>query len=378
MPGRKYSVLYGSKKQRLEALAVDADIYIVNTDGIKVIAKEISDRKDIDVLLIDEVASFRNNSQRSKLLRKFAQPFNIVWAMSGRPLPSSPVDAWAIAKIVTPALAPKYQRQARDELMTQISQYKWLPKPNAVETAFKMMQPAIRFALEDVTELPELIVREPLEIPLSKQQAEVYKRIKTELTAMVEDKTITAHNAGVAMGKLLQVSCGWVYSKAPAFVKLDAEPRINALLDMVESASHKVIVFVPFRHAIEGISEIFTAHEIDHAVMHGDIGADARAVLLNAFQNSDQYRVLLAHPGTISHGVTLTAADTICWYSPVLSLEIFEQANARIRRVGQTKKQQIIRFSGTAVERRVYSLLQSKSNLQDQLLVMLEEATDAS
>jgi SNF2 family DNA or RNA helicase len=147
---------------------------------------------------------------------------------------------------------------------------------------------------------------------------------------------------------------------------------------MVESASHKVIVFVPFRHAIEGISEIFTAHEIDHAVMHGDIGADARAVLLNAFQNSDQYRVLLAHPGTISHGVTLTAADTICWYSPVLSLEIFEQANARIRRVGQTKKQQIIRFSGTAVERRVYSLLQSKSNLQDQLLVMLEEATDAS
>jgi len=185
-------------------------------------------------------------------------------------MPNSPVDVWAQAKIVTPALAPKYQKQAKDLLMTQMSQYVWKPKANAVENAFAMLQPSVRYALEDVLELPEMILRPATEVPLSKQQAEVYKKVKNELVAMVHEKVITAHNAGVAMNKLLQVAGGWVYTKAPTFVKLDAEPRITALLELIESCNRKVIVFVPFRHAIEGISAVFQTQgiEIDHAVMH--------------------------------------------------------------------------------------------------------------
>jgi SNF2 family DNA or RNA helicase len=378
LPGRKTSVLYGSKKQRLEALAKDVDIYLVNHDGLKVIAKELAERTDIDVLVLDELAVYRNNSQRSKQMRKFAQRFNIVWGLTGAPMPNSPVDVWAQARIISPALAPKYQKQAKDLLMTQMSQYVWKPKANAVETAYAMLQPSIRHALDDVTELPEMIIRPVTEVPLSKQQAEVYGKIKRELVAMVHDKTITAHNAGVALNKLIQVASGWVYSKAPAFVKLDAEPRITALLDMVESCSHKVIVFVPFRHAIEGISEIFKSREVDHCVIHGDVGADDRALLINAFQTTDQYKVLLAHPGCVHHGLTLTAADTIIWYSPVLSLDVYTQACARIRRAGQKHKQQIFRLQATPVESRCYHLLRTKEALQDQLLQMLEDNTAES
>ena len=311
-------------------------------------------------------------------MRKFAQRFNIVWGLTGAPMPNSPVDVWAQARIISPALAPKYQKQAKDLLMTQMSQYVWKPKANAVETAYAMLQPSIRHALDDVTELPEMIIRPVTEVPLSKQQAEVYGKIKRELVAMVHDKTITAHNAGVALNKLIQVASGWVYSKAPAFVKLDAEPRITALLDMVESCSRKVIVFVPFRHAIEGISEIFKSREVDHCVIHGDVGADDRALLINAFQTTDQYKVLLAHPGCVHHGLTLTAADTIIWYSPVLSLDVYTQACARIRRAGQKHKQQIFRLQATPVESRCYHLLRTKEALQDQLLQMLEDNTAES
>jgi SNF2 family DNA or RNA helicase len=380
LPGRKYAVLYGSKKKRLEALASDADIYIINHDGLKVIIKEIAERTDIDVLAIDELQVYRNNSQRSKQLRKFAPRFNIVWGMTGRPMPNSPVDVWAQAKIVTPALAPKYQKQARDLLMTQLSQYVWKPKPTAVDNAFAMLQPSVRYALEDVLELPEMIVRPATEVPMSKQQAEVYGKIKRELVAMVHEKVITAHNAGVAMNKLLQVAGGWVYTKAPAFVKLDAEPRLTALLDLVESCNRKVIVFVPFRHAIEGISALFQsdAIAIDHAVIHGDVNANDRALLLNDFQHTPRYKVLLAHPGCVHHGLNLTAADTTIWYLPVLSLDVYEQANARIRRAGQKHKQQIFRLTSTPIESRCYHLLRTKEALQDKLLQMLEDNTAES
>ena len=378
LPGRKVTVLYGSKKQRLEALAKDVDIYLVNHDGLKVIEKELSARTDIDVLCLDELAVYRNNSQRSKQMRKFAQPFSVVWGMTGRPMPNSPVDVWAQARIISPALAPKYQKQAKDLLMTQMSQYVWKPKANAVENAYAMLQPSIRHALDDVVELPEMIVRPVTEIPLSKQQAEVYKKIKNELVAMVHDKTITAHNAGVAMNKLLQVAGGWVYTKSPAFVKLDAEPRVTALLDLVESHARKILVPVPYRHMIDGISEIFTSQKVDHCVIHGDVNANDRALLINAFQTTNQYKVLLVHPGTVSHGVNLTAADVIIWWLPILSLDIYDQFNARIRRAGQKHKQQIIRLTSTPIESRCYHLLRTKEALQDKLLQMLEDNTAES
>jgi SNF2 family DNA or RNA helicase len=93
------------------------------------------------------------------------------------------------------------------------------------------------------------------------------------------------------------------------------------------------------------------------------------------FQNTDKYKVLLAHPQCLAHGLTLTAANTIIWYCPTASLELYEQANARIRRVGQEHKQQVLHLQGTPVERRMYQLLQRKQKVQDQFLKMLEEAT---
>ena len=378
LPHRKVSILYGSKKRRLEKLAdPEAEIFIINHDGLRIIHKELEARTDIDVLCLDELAVYRNNSDRSKLMRRFAVRFNWVWGLTGAPMPNEPTDVWSQCKIITPNTVPKFFNQAREMLMIKQDQFRYIAKKDAVDNAFKMMQPSVRYSLEDVLELPDTVSR-TLDVDLSEDQKKAYSKMATVFKTMIKDKVITAVNAGSAMNKLLQVSTGWVYTTNPDFVEIDAAPRISLLLDLIEASEHKVLVFVPYRHALAGLSKVFTGNDpsnpkVDHVVVHGDT-AD-RDQIFNLFQNTAKYKVLLAHPQCLAHGLTLTAADTIIWYSPTASLEIYEQANARIRRVGQKHKQQILHLQSTPVEKKLYRLLRAKQKTQDQLLAMLEEAT---
>jgi hypothetical protein len=356
-------------------LAEDADIYVVNHDGLSVIQEELEKRPDIDTLVIDELAVYRNDNPRSKRMRKFASRFPWVWGMTGAPMPQEPTDVWGQAMIVTPHTVPRRRGHFRDMLMKQISQFKFVPRPDAVANAFKMLQPAVRYALDDVVELPDTVSR-TIDVPLTPEQDKIYAAMASQFSTMVKNKQITAVNAGAAMNKLLQVACGYVYTKAPEFVTLDSKPRIDAMLDIVASAARKVLVFVPYRHAVEGLSKHLTDAKIEHAVIHGDVSN--RDHIFNLFQNTEKYKVLLAHPQCLAHGLTLTVADTIIWYSPIPSLEIYEQANARIRRIGQKHRQQILHLQGTPVERKIYALLRGKQKVQDQLLTMFEEATERS
>lgn len=372
LPHRRCAVLHGSRERRLDLLASDADIYIVNHDGLKVIGGELHARMDITALVLDELAVYRNNSARSKYMRKFAQRFETVWGMTGAPMPNQPTDVWSQCKIVTPHTVPKFFNQAQEILMKKLDLYKYIPKPDAVENAYRWMQPAVRYGLDDVMELPPLVFRN-IDVDMSAQQKSVYSKIVNEFAVMVANKQITALNAGAAMNKLLQVAAGWVYTKSPDFVKLDCSPRTDALLDLIEGSERKVLVFVPFRHALEGLSELLTHHTIDHCVVHG--GVNDRDSLFYAFQKTTKYKVLLAHPECLAHGLTLTEADTIIWYSPIASLDIYDQANARITRVGQMHKQQVLHLQGTPVEKKIYSLLRSKQKIQTQLLTLFEDAT---
>lgn len=391
LPGVKVSVLYGkkhaTKADRLKALAEDADIYVINHDGFRVVREELEKRTDIDVLCLDEVAVYRNNSDRSKQMRAFANiagRFKYVWGMTGSPMPQEPTDVWGQAKIVTPNTVPSRRNACRSMLMQQLSQYVWRPKPNAIQDAFNMLQPSVRYALDEVVELPELITRD-INVDMTKSQGKVYEAVRKDLVAMVADGTIKAVNQGTALGKLLQVAGGWVYhtreDHSRGFTRLDASLRVAALIDEITSSAHKVLVFVPYRHAIEGLHGIFdrlnadpkTALGFDHCMVHGE--TQDRDQLLNAFQNTEQYKVMLVHPGCIHHGVTLTSADTAIWYSPILSFDQYDQANARFRRIGQKHKQHLLHLVSTPVERKCYRLLNAKDTLQDKLLDLLEATT---
>ncbi len=372
LPSRKVEILHGTKAKRLEALARDADIYVINHDGLKTIMPELLQRTDIDVLCLDEVAVYRNNSERSKDMRKFGQRFKIVWGLTGRPMPNEPTDVWGISKVVTPNTSPKYFRQAQEMLMTKINNFKFIPRPEAIERAMAMLQPNVRFALDAVVELPEVISR-TIDVPMSPAQTKIYKLLANEFKAEIGSGQVTAANAAVAMGKLLQVSGGWVYGGNGVSFPIGAEDRIKTLIDLINENERKVIVYVPFRHTIDGLLPFLTDAGIDHAVVHG--GISGRGEIFNLFQHTDKYKVLIAHPQCVAHGLTLTAADTIIWYLPITSLEIYDQANARITRIGQKHKQKVLHLQSSLVERKIYGLLQRKQKVQDTLLDMLAEAT---
>ncbi len=377
LPHRTYAVLHGTREQRLKALARDADIYIINHDGVRTILDELNARQDIDTLVLDELAVYRNGqSARTKVMRKFAATKSFVWGMTGSPIPNQPTDAWAQASIVTPRTVPQYFGRFRDDLMLKVNQFKWVPKHDAVEKAFAAMQPAVRYTLDEVVELPQIIERF-VDVELGPDQSRVYKAMLEQCYAMVQTQEITAANAGAAMMKLLQVSCGWVYDREHKVVTLDNETRIRVMFDEIMASSRKVLVFVPFKHALAGISNFLEDEGIDHAVMSGDTPAGERTRIFNAFQVTSKYHVLAAHPQCLAHGVTLTTASTIIWFSPTISLEIYEQANARIRRVGQKHKQLILHLQSTQVERKMYALLQRKQSIQDQLMELFELDTAA-
>jgi Helicase conserved C-terminal domain/SNF2-related domain len=380
IPHRKVVVLEGTKKQRLKRLSDPcADVFVINHDGMKVLQAELAQRPDIDVLLIDELAAYRNSNDRSKAMVKFAERMKFAWGMTGSPMPNEPTDVWMQCKILTPHTVPRFRSHARDLLMTKHGEYVYLPKPDAVERAYSWMQPAVRFTLDDVTELPEVVSRF-IDVPMGPKQQRAYIEMKNLLLTTVNGDQITADNAAVAMNKLLQVSGGYVYASGKTIV-LDADQRKQVLVDLIREATGKVLVFFPFRHMVTGLSEYLNQTKpndpdyIDHAVIHGDVSTGMRNMIFSAFQDTPQLKAILAHPGCMSHGLTLTAADTVIWYCPITSLELYEQANARIRRVGQKHRQQVIHLQSTPVERRVYALLQKKARVQDMLLSLFAEAT---
>lgn len=373
---RKAVVLHGDKTQRLKLLETpDADIFIINHDGIKVIYDELKANADIDAIVIDELAVFRNGGRkgsRFERMLKLTQGKKFVWGMTGSPMPQAPTDVWAQCSIVTPASVPKYFSHVREQLMIKKSTHKWVAKEDALENALKYMQPAVRFSLDDVTELPPLIERF-IDVDMTDEQKKVYQGIVRVCQAMVEEKQINAVNAAVAMGKLLQIAGGWVYTGDREVANVDNEPRMRTLVDLIMGSARPVICFAPYHHALLGISKVFETAGITHRVVHGQ--TQHREDIYSDFQNRGLFKVLLAHPKTMAHGLNLQSASTIIWFLPVTSLETYEQANARIRRVGQLHKQEIIHLVSSPVERRVYNLLRGKQTVQDKFLALLASNT---
>jgi len=381
IPQLRVKVLTGDAKRRHKLLAEDADIYIVNHDGEKVIHNALMQRPDIDVICFDEAAAYRNaRADRSKLARQLATNRAFVWGMTGSPTPSDPTDAYGLSNLIVPHTAPRSFTHFRQETMLQINQFKWVPKRDAAETVARVLSPAVRFTLDEIVELPPVYERS-IQIEMGTRQTGTYNMLKDHASALLKEGTITAVNGGVVYNKLLQTSIGWVYGDDGKTYELDNHARINALMDIVEGnvdslhPEAKVIIFSPFISAMNGISESLKKAKIDYANVSGDTSPGERAKIFQAFQHTDKIRVLNAHPECMSHGLTLTAADTIIWFGPTTKLETYEQANARIRRIGQTKKQQIIRMVSSPAERAAYTRLEQKQDLQSNVLDIIAELT---
>jgi len=375
LPSRHVVVVHGTAAKRKLALAEEADIYVMNHDGLRTMYDHLLERPDIDCLVIDELAVFRNGqATRTKLAAKLSQRMKRVYGLTGSPIPNGPTDAWAQARIVTPATTPRSYRFFEDEVTTKISAFKRIPKQDAIDKVYNLLQPSVRFTLDDVVELPET-VELPKEVALSAAQKRAYDRMRLDLTMALKEGQVTAVNEGVLLQKLLQISCGWVYTSEGTVGDLEPTERLEAVLDHVQGTQRKAIVFAPFVHTVEKLASYLRDHGFDPHVIHGGTPKSQRDEAFQQFQYGPEHRPIVAHPGTMAHGLTLTAADTIIWAGPVPNLETWEQANARITRIGQKHKQLVVYLHATPAERKVYKRLREKQQLQGALLEMLQEGT---
>lgn len=380
----QFAVLHGSREKRHKLLDQDFDIYIINHDGIK--SKETLDKimakRDIDLVVVDEIASFRNSStERWKYLNRLVNgdakagilPMEWVWGLTGTPTPNEPTDAWAQCRLINPSKVPKFFSHFRDSVMQKRTQFKWEARRNAINIVSEAMQPSVRFAREDCIDLPPTTYM-TRQVDLTPEQRKAYKEMLNKLTTEVGSGQITAVNEAVKLNKLIQILCGAAYTE-DGTVEIPAGPRIELVREVIEQAEAKVIVFVPLTGALNMLAnELRKDYTVE--VVHGGVSKTERDRIFGDFQKGKDLRVLVANPAAMQHGLTLTAANTIVWFAPTTSNEVWLQANARIVRPGQKLNTLIVQVEASDIERKMYERLQHKDKMQGLLLEMLRHGAD--
>lgn len=372
---RKVDVAYGSAEKRKKIVNSDAEFIVINYDGLKVVADDIA-AGGFDLIIVDEASHYNNvQTQRWKTLNKLVGEDTWLWLMTGTPAAQSPLGAYGLAKLVNPSSVPRYAGAFKDMVMTQKSKFKWEPKPDAVNTVHRVLQPAIRFSKEQCLDLPDMVYTKRF-VPMTKQQELYYKKLKKDMVLEAAGSEVTAVNAAVNMNKLLQISAGALYTDDGDTLQFDINNRYSVLKEVVDEAANKVLVFVPFKSTIAMLTERLRADGIATEVISGDVPVHARTEIFKAFQTTPTPRVLVIQPQSAAHGVTLTAADTVVWWAPTASLETYAQANARVHRSGQKNKCTVVQLESSPVETRLYTMLDKRIDVHGQVLELYKDLLD--
>jgi len=386
MGRRKAVIVHGSNQKRCEIMSKPADFYLLNHDGIKVGAKYVrgkqkntmefhgfskllATRQDIQLAIIDEAANFRNHtSLRSRVARALFKGIEHLWLMTGTPTPQGPLDAYGIAMLLNGGRNEAFT-QFRNRIMYRVDQFKWAPKIGANEAAHELMQPSIRFRLEDCQDVPEMSVQ-LREAPLSTEQSMMIHRIERDFILEVNKGTVTAVHEAALRIKIIQIACGAVYDENHEAHHIDCGPRIETLKELIEEAGGKVIIFAPFTSVVDMLNTTLT--DYTREVIDGRVPLKIRTDIIYKFQNEPDPKILIAQPETIQEGQTLTAAATIIWYGPVDKTKTYIQACERIHRPGQTRHCVVINLAATDVEMVTYKRLEHNQSMQGILLELVE------
>jgi superfamily II DNA/RNA helicase len=266
--------------------------------------------------------------------------------------------------------------------MYQLSKWKWVPRVGSHAMAHRLLQPAVRFAIEDCQDLPECTYQFR-DVPLSPVQQDAYDELKRTAVLMTKQGAITAANEAVVRLKLKQICAGAIYGPEDPHTgersihRVDATARLEEVRQIIEQTSHKVIVFAPFTSVVNLLhSELKDDYSCE--LINGQTSQKKRNEIFADFQKAKDPRIIVADPGTMSHGLTLTAAATVVWYSPTDKTEQFLQANKRIDRPGQQNHTTIVQIAGSALEREIYRRLKANESMMGLTLLLAREGTHGS
>ncbi len=289
--------------------------------------------------------------------------------MTGTPTPNAPTDAYGLAKLVNNAWGKSFTG-FRSEAMLQISPFKWVPQKDGYDKARQLLSPSIRFAITDVWDGPELTTQQR-EVPLTPHQNKLMADLKTHLQVIVREQRITPANEAAARTKFLQISLGAIYDDEHKVHAIDAAPRMAELKNVIEQAPGKLLIFASLTSVVNLLYKELTAWSRE--VVNGSTSPKDRARIFSDFQQRAEPRILIADSRCMAHGLDLWAAQTVVWYGPVDSTELYLQANRRAHRPGQRYPVTVVQLVSNKLEREIYRRLENNESLQGALLSLVRQ-----
>ncbi len=368
------SIAVGSVSERQKAMQSDADVYIINRENVEWLVKNYP--FDFDMVVIDELSSFKSHqSKRFRALRKVRPKVGRIVGLTGTPVPNGLMDLWAEINLLDMGeRLGRYITRYRDEYFKPDKRngaivYSYKPLPDAEERIYgKISDICVSMKAADYLEMPER-VDNIIEVGMNDKETAMYKRLEKEMLLPFADGDIDAVNAASLSNKLLQLANGAVYDENGKVRKIHSR-KLDELEDLIEAANGKpVLVYYSYKHDRDRISERFNAREIKD---DKDISE----------WNAGKIQLAIAHPASCGHGLNLqSGGSTIVWFGLTWSLELYQQANARLYRQGQKNTVVVhhIITKGT-VDEKVMTALKNKdigqASLMEAIKARIEEVRD--
>lgn len=328
LKGIRISKVLGSGKERKQALFRKSDIYIINRENVVWLTK--SYKWDFDMVIIDEISSFKSHSaKRFKALRKVRHLTKRVVGLTGTPAPNSLIDLWSQINLLDMGVRLgrfignyRYEYFEPDKRNRDVVFSYKLREGSEQAIYDKISDICVSMKACDYLNMPERI-ENMVEVYMDQNEMELYKKLEKEMLLPFADGDIDAVNAAALSNKLLQMANGAVYDEFRGVKNIHTK-KLDALEDLIEAANGKpVLIFYSYIHDKDRIKERFEVQELKTS---DDITA----------WNNGEIKIAIAHPASAGHGLNLQAGgSTVIWFGMTWSLELYQQANARLWRQGQ-------------------------------------------
>lgn len=341
LQGLRISKVMGTAKQRIAALKTEADIYVINRENVVWLVEAAGKNWPFDMVVIDELSSFKSSgSKRWRALKRVIKLSPYVVGLTGTPAPNSYLDLWPevflldggerLGRTLGEFRSRYFDPGARKGHIV----YEWRLKPGAKDAIDrKISDLCVSMSKEDWIKLPPLITN-VITVRMQSDERKVYDQLKKDkVLPLLEgelsdienfDTAVIGGTAATLRGKLLQLANGAVYDDSGGVMHVH-DAKLDALEEIVEGAQgHSVLVFYMYKHDLERIKQRFPKAE--------EIGGSESI----ARWNRGEIPMLLCHPAAAGHGLNMQEGGHIgVWFGLTDSLELYQQAVARLHRMGQ-------------------------------------------
>jgi SNF2 family DNA or RNA helicase len=369
-----FSKVMGDERKRRKALKEKADIYIINRENVPWLVQEVGVKKwDFDMVVLDELSSFKSGkSQRFRALKKVRPLISRVVGLTGTPAPNGLEDLWSQMYLIDQGeRLGKTLTGFREQYLVPSKYgpqmvYEWKARPDSEKKVYdKISDVAISMSAEDWLEMPEMIPTQVI-VQMPDKARIQYERLEEDLLLSFSEGEIVAQSAAVLSNKLLQMANGAAYSEDGSIINIH-DAKLDALEDILESAAGQpILLFYTYKHDIIRLQARFPQLRLLRKGKDGKTDMDD--------WNEGKIPLLACHPASAGHGLNLQyGGNHIVWFGLTWSLELYEQANARLYRQGQNSNV-IIQHLVTAdsMDENVIAALENKAVGQNALMAAVK------